>query len=127
MLASHSPQALDEPMFGTLKTAKRISGSSNSKLYQLIGSGQIKAKKLGRRLLIDLRSLYVFLERLPDAKIAPPRPRRSNKQASVTLDARALARSRAKPTLYSESERGRIEGPARRQLESPRSRRQTKY
>jgi hypothetical protein len=70
-------------MFGTLKTAKRISGSSNSKLYQLIGSGQIKAKKLGRRLLIDLGSLYTFLESLPDAKIAPPRPRRSKKQAPV--------------------------------------------
>jgi hypothetical protein len=49
---------------------------SRSRVYELIGSGQIKAVKLGTSTKILAQSYRDFVDRLPPAQIAPPRPRK---------------------------------------------------
>lgn len=48
---------------------------SRTKVYELIGSGKLKAVKLGARTKIDSASLVEFIASLPPARIAPPRRR----------------------------------------------------
>ena len=62
------------PTFATIPNALRIAGIGRSKLYQLIGDGHIAARKLGRKALIDQRSLCAYLENLPLAQIGRSRP-----------------------------------------------------
>jgi excisionase family DNA binding protein len=48
---------------------------SRSKVYELIGQGEIKAVKIGTRTKIVLASFHDYVARLPAAQISPPRKR----------------------------------------------------
>lgn len=50
-------------------------GTSRSQIYVLIGEKRLRAVKLRSRTMIDGESLRTFVESLPEAQIAPPRPR----------------------------------------------------
>lgn len=52
-----------KPITVTVDTALRISGLGRTKLYQLIGSGEIKTVTVGRRRLV----VYASLEDLANA------------------------------------------------------------
>lgn len=58
----------------TVAEAAEVIGS-RTKVYDLIGEKHLRAVKLGSRTRIDAESLRVFLASLPEARIAPPRPR----------------------------------------------------
>ena len=60
----------DEPAYGSIADAARLAGICRSKLYHLLGEGRIRAVKLDRRTLIDLRSVRAYLDSLPAARIA---------------------------------------------------------
>jgi len=57
-----------EPIAYTVDHATRIVGIGRTKLYEAIGSGQLPARKLGRRTLILATDLHDWLARLPSAK-----------------------------------------------------------
>lgn len=63
-----------KPLLTIAETAEVI--GSRTKVYELIGQDHLKAVKLGSRTRVVRESLDAFLASLPEAKIAPPRPRR---------------------------------------------------
>lgn len=48
---------------------------SRSKVYELLGEGEIKAVKIGTRTKIVMASFHDYVARLPAAQISPPRRR----------------------------------------------------
>lgn len=58
--------------------AIRLSGMGRTKLYQEINAGRIKARKLGKRTLIEMRSLRAYLDALPPYETKSPANRRAN-------------------------------------------------
>lgn len=64
-----------DPVLAPIPQALKIGGFGRSTLYGLLGSGRIKAVKVGARTLIDLQSLHTFLEALPPAPIGKKAPR----------------------------------------------------
>ena len=71
----------DNPLYGSILEAARLAGCCRSTIYSLMGEGRIRAVKLGRRTLVDLRSVRAYLDTLPPARIAP-HVGRPTKQAS---------------------------------------------
>lgn len=61
------------PLYLHIFDAVKYSGISKSGLYLLLSRKQIRAKKHGTRLLVELESLRQFLVGLPDANFRPPR------------------------------------------------------
>ena len=49
----------------SVEQAAQILGIGKTKLYELIGSSEIEAKKYGRRTLIPFKSMKMWLENLP--------------------------------------------------------------
>ena len=66
-----SPDTL--PILATIPDAVKLSGVGRTKLYQMIGAGEIEARKAGARTLVVVASLMAWLEALPPARIAAPR------------------------------------------------------
>jgi hypothetical protein len=61
-----------EPILAPIPEGKKIIGDPClDTVYRLIGSGQIEAKKAGRRTLLVVESLKRYAARLPDAKVKP--------------------------------------------------------
>ncbi len=56
----------------TIPDAARASGLGRTKLYGLIGSGEIQARKCGKRTLVMTGSLHDYLDKLPAATIRAP-------------------------------------------------------
>ena len=52
----------DEPVTVTVREAQRLSGLGNTSIYQAIKDGRLKSTTVGRRRLIDYRSLLVLIE-----------------------------------------------------------------
>lgn len=73
--AVHPPTATDRgddlPALLTVHEARRQLGCGRSFLYALIGSGQLEARKLGRRTLVTGPSIERLIAGLPAARIAP--------------------------------------------------------
>lgn len=46
----------------TVKEARRISGLGNTKIYELIAAGRLKAIKIGRRTLVKYSSLEELID-----------------------------------------------------------------
>jgi Helix-turn-helix domain len=63
------------PIAVAVPQAAQMIGRCVATIYELIGSGQIKAVKSDGRTLIIVQSLHQYINSLPEAKIAP-RPRR---------------------------------------------------
>ena len=57
----------------TIEDAVKTSGLARSRIYELLGKGELEARKAGRRTLIMGDSLRTYLENLPSAVIAPPK------------------------------------------------------
>jgi excisionase family DNA binding protein len=54
-----------QPKALSIEHACRVSGLGKTKLYELIGAGTLKSRKVGRRRLILLTDLSEFLQSLP--------------------------------------------------------------
>jgi excisionase family DNA binding protein len=59
----------------TRRQAMDTLGIGNTKFYELVGSGVLRARKLGKRLMIEGESLHELVRSLPRANIKPPAPR----------------------------------------------------
>ena len=62
--------------FATIDTWIRISGVGRTTTYQWLAAGRLKAKKAGKRLLIDVEDGLREVRALPDADIRLPNSRR---------------------------------------------------
>lgn len=49
----------------TVNEAIFLSGIGRTKFYRLIGEGEVRAVKCGRRTLVERESLFKFIEGLP--------------------------------------------------------------
>lgn len=59
------------PAYATLPDWHVISGMSRSRAYELLGSGKLRAIKLGNRTLIDVQHGLAWLASLPLAEVRP--------------------------------------------------------
>jgi hypothetical protein len=50
-------------------------GIDSTKFFQLVAKGVLRARKLGKRIMIEGESLHDYVRSLPRAKIKPPNPR----------------------------------------------------
>ena len=57
------------PRFASLTDWCRISGMGRTTVYERIGSGELRAVKLGARVLIDVQAGLAWLASLPSADI----------------------------------------------------------
>ncbi|HQT63437.1 MAG: hypothetical protein B7Z75_10820 [Acidocella sp. 20-57-95] len=57
----------------TIEDTVKTSGLARSRIYELMGTGELIARKAGRRTLIMADSLRAYLENLPQAVIAAPK------------------------------------------------------
>ncbi len=74
-MSDHSPNTGRSPevthKFGlSIEESCQASGIGRTKLYEAIGSGQLIAKKAGRRTIILPKHLAEYLENLPTADFA---------------------------------------------------------
>lgn len=61
------------PITYSIEDAVTASGLARSRLYALMGLGEIETRKIGRRTMILARSLADYIERQPPASIRPPK------------------------------------------------------
>lgn len=59
---------MHEPISITIPDAVRATGRSRTSIYEALKSGELSAKKAGRRTLISYSSLKNYLDKLPDYK-----------------------------------------------------------
>jgi excisionase family DNA binding protein len=64
------------PILVSVPQASQMLGRGVSTIYELIGSGKIRAVKSDARTLIVVESLHEYAASLPPAKVRPPRNRR---------------------------------------------------
>lgn len=69
------------PNFVTVPEWIARSGISRSRTYELLGTGDLRARKVGRRTLIDLRAGLAWLDAQPAPRISLPYAKRT--QAEV--------------------------------------------
>ncbi|WP_157219341.1 helix-turn-helix domain-containing protein [Flavisphingomonas formosensis] len=62
MAAEHDRAQSPEPVTVRIPEAMRMLGLGRSKLYELIGDGQIATIKVGRSRLVVMRSIHDFVE-----------------------------------------------------------------
>lgn len=59
------------PAFATLSVWRQISGIGRSLTYELLGAGQLRARKVGTRTLIDVSHGLAWLDAQPIAIVRP--------------------------------------------------------
>jgi hypothetical protein len=64
------------PILCSVPQAGAMIGRGVSKIYELIGGGQIRAVKSDGRTLVVVASLHEYADKLPKAIVAPPRNRK---------------------------------------------------
>ena len=69
--AEHSRRGWLGPQYAPVSKWVEISGVSRSSTYVALGRGQLRAKKMGKTLLIDVPHGLAYLDSLPEAKIRP--------------------------------------------------------
>lgn len=57
------------PQFATLRDWCRISGMGRTTVYQRLASGELRAVKLGTRVLVDVEAGLAWIASLPAADI----------------------------------------------------------
>jgi excisionase family DNA binding protein len=65
------------PRLSTISDFSRLFGVGRTMVYQLVGTGELRAVKVGRRTLIDIESASAWANNLPPAAIHTVRPRRA--------------------------------------------------
>jgi hypothetical protein len=63
------------PKFAPIEAWSTISGISRRVTYEKLGTGELKAVKVGARTLIDVDHGLAYMRALPPAKIRAPRQR----------------------------------------------------
>ncbi|WP_428487219.1 helix-turn-helix domain-containing protein [Rhodopila sp.] len=63
------------PKFTTIDNWIVMSGMGRRSVYEYLGSGELKAVKVGSRTLIDVEAGLAWLRSRPPAVIRAPRPR----------------------------------------------------
>ena len=63
------------PQFARIDGIISSFGIARSRIYELIGSGKVIARKDGATTLIDVASVSRYVENLPAAQVRPPRAR----------------------------------------------------
>lgn len=63
------------PAFASIADACKLTGISRSRIYELLADGQVKARKMGVRTLIDVGSIVAYVNTLPEPDIRPRAPR----------------------------------------------------
>lgn len=53
-----------EPLAVTVATARELTGLGNTKIFELLASGQLYRVKVGRRTLITTKSIRALIERV---------------------------------------------------------------
>ncbi|MFG1300967.1 helix-turn-helix domain-containing protein [Xanthobacter sp. V3C-3] len=56
----------------SLPDAQVMLGLSRASLYRLLSTGSLRAKKIGRRTLVETGEIERFIKAAPAARIAPP-------------------------------------------------------
>ena len=69
-----TPSPAPMPRFVTISGWQQISGMRRRTTYDRLGTGELKAIKLGSRTLIDAEAGLAWLQSLPPAVIRPSRP-----------------------------------------------------
>lgn len=64
------------PHYVTISDWVARSGISRSRSYELIAEGKLRARKVGRRTLIDLKAGLAWLDEQPAPKISMPLAKR---------------------------------------------------
>jgi excisionase family DNA binding protein len=59
---------MDDPLLYTISDCCRLAAIGRTKLYELIGSGALPTRKIGRRTVIAAADLRNWIERLPAGK-----------------------------------------------------------
>ena len=62
---------MDQKLFYTVSETSRLLSIGRTKLYELIGSGEIPVRKLGKKTLISAADLNRWADRLPALPIKP--------------------------------------------------------
>jgi excisionase family DNA binding protein len=61
------------PAYTSVETASTLLGLSRRTIYQMLGRGELRARKAGKRTLVDIPHALRYLENLPAAQIKPYR------------------------------------------------------
>jgi hypothetical protein len=77
-MSEHQP---DRPRFGKIPEAKRRSGRSRSRLYELAAEYPGLFRKDGKSTVVDLGLLDSICEAFPTAEIKAPAPRKQTEAA----------------------------------------------
>jgi hypothetical protein len=75
MRASSVSKMEIEPLLVSIPQTSQTIGRCVATIYELLGSGQLKAKKSDGRTLVTMESIKHYVDSLPDAVVAP-RPKR---------------------------------------------------
>jgi hypothetical protein len=67
--------AAPRPRSGTISNAVAHCGIGRSKLYELAAATPGLFRKFGKRVIVDFDVLDGVIDKLPNAEIAPPKPR----------------------------------------------------
>jgi hypothetical protein len=67
-----------EKLSGTMQEVMEVTGQSRSMVKVKLANGTYRARKNGRRVLIEMQSVYDDWERLPVAVYAPLRTKKSS-------------------------------------------------
>ena len=62
-----------KPIAVSIEGAVQMSGFSRTRIYELIGAGELEARKAGRATLVMTDSIDACLSKLPPAAIRAPR------------------------------------------------------
>jgi hypothetical protein len=73
----------DNPVFDTIQGTCSRWGIRPAKLYEVLGEKRILAKKFGKRILIDQRSVREYFDSLPSAEIKPSARARRRAEAAA--------------------------------------------
>ena len=65
------------PKLATISDFSRLFGVGRTMVYQLVGAGELRAVKAGRRTLIDVESASAWAANLPPAAIHTVRQRKA--------------------------------------------------
>ena len=78
-----------EKLSGTMQEVMEVTGQSRSMVKVKLANGTYRARKNGRRVLIEMQSVYDDWERLPVAVYAPLRTKKKAPSPEMTFFARA--------------------------------------
>lgn len=59
-----------EPLSVDISGACRLTGLGRSKIYELLGSGELRSLKVGRRRIVTVAAIRAFLDRLENDQAA---------------------------------------------------------